>query len=214
VFWVGPDLMPDLGETFATLAPQARQVALLTQGGGQARPLAEGGTDPHAWLDPTNGIAWANHGAGVLAQADPANAATYRANAAALAESLRALDANLAAQLAPVAGRAFVTYHDALGYFTDHYGLAVAGAIELGDATTPSAAQLDQVQRVLAGAGAVCVFPEAGRDPKYIAALTEGLAVRIGREQDLEFITLPAGRGQYGVMLQGIAATLLDCLAQ
>ena len=65
---------------------------------------------------------------------------------------------------------------------------------------------------VLASAGAICVFPEAGRDAKYIAALTEGLEVKVGGEQDLEFITMPAGPGQYGVMLRAIAATLTGCL--
>jgi zinc transport system substrate-binding protein len=213
VFWVGPELMHDLGQTLATLAPQARIVPLLSEGGTAARTFAEGGQDPHAWLDPDNGIAWARHIAQVLGQADPAHAATYAANAATLTRALGALDLALAAQLAPVKDRPFVTYHDALGHFTDHYGLALAGAIELGDATTPSAAQLDTLRGVLQGASALCVFPEAGRDPKYIAALTDGLPVKLGAAQDLEFFALPAGRGQYAVLLQAIAATLVDCLA-
>lgn len=228
VFWVGPELMPEMADTFATLAPQAQVVSLLPaatvtrefgQGGqghdeGHSHGHGEGGADPHAWLDPLNGIAWAGHIARVLGEADPDNAATYAANAAALTQTLTALDAEIAASLKPVADKPFVVYHDALGYFTDHYGLAPAGAIELGDATTPSAAQLDAVRGVLESAGAICVFPEAGRDPKYIAALTEGLSVRVGGAQDLEFITMPAGSGQYAVMLRAIAATLTDCLAQ
>lgn len=227
VFWVGPELMPEMAETFATLAPQAQVEALLPKAavtreyGAEAdgeheaedeHGHAEEGTDPHAWLSPLNGIAWAGHIAQVLGQADPDNAATYAANAAALSQALTALDAEISASLKPLAGRPFVTYHDALGYFTDHYGLASAGAIELGDATTPSAAQLASVRRVLESAGAICVFPEAGRDPKYIAALTEGLSVKVGGAQDLEFITIPAGPGQYAVMLKAIAATLVDCL--
>lgn len=234
VFWVGPELMPEMAETFATLAPQARVEALLpanvvTRAFGdepaehdhshdeahdpdEAHDHGDSGIDPHAWLDPLNGIAWANHIARVLGEADPDNAATYAANAEALAQALTTLDAEIAASLKPVAGKPFVVYHDALGYFTDHYGLTVAGAIELGDATTPSAAQLDQVRGVLASAGAICVFPEAGRDAKYIAALTEGLEVKVGGEQDLEFITMPAGPGQYAVMLRAIAATLTGCL--
>lgn len=234
VFWVGPELMPEMAETFATLAPQAQVVALLpkaavtrhygeeageeheAEGEDEAHDddhaHGEGSPDPHAWLDPLNGIAWASHIARVLGEADPKNAATYAANAALLAEALTALDGELAASLQPVADKPFVTYHDALGYFTDHYGLAAVGAIELGDATTPGAAQLDAVRGILESTGAVCVFPEAGRDPGYIAALTEGLPVKVGDEQDLEFIRIPAGPGQYGAMLKSIAATLVDCL--
>lgn len=214
VFWVGPELTHDLGETLATLAPQAQIVPLLAEGGGKARRFADGATDPHAWLSPLNGLAWAGHVAQVLGAADPENAATYAANAAALTQALTVLDAEIAASLAPVAAKPFVTYHDALGYFTDHYGLAIAGTIELSDATTPSAAQLAQVRGILEGATPVCIFPEAGRDPKYIAALAEGLSVRVGGAQDLEFIALPAGRGQYAQMLRGIAATLAECLSQ
>lgn len=213
VFWVGPDLMHDLGETLATLAPQAQIVPLLAEGGGTTRRFADGATDPHAWLDPLNGIAWARHIAQVLGAADPENAARYAANAAVLSQALTVLDAEIAASLAPVAAKPFVTYHDALGYFSDHYGLAAAGAIELGDATTPSAAQLAAVHDLLDRSAAICVFPETGRDPKYITALTEGLAVSVGGAQDLEFITLPAGRGQYAALLRGITATLVDCLS-
>jgi len=244
VFWIGPEMMPELDETFATLAPQAQVTALLPmaavtrsygegeevhgedhedgQEEGQAQDHEEGhahdhahdGADPHAWLNPLNGIAWAGHIASVLGQKDPANATTYAANAAALAESLSALDAQIAGSLRSLADKPFITYHDALGHFTDHYGLAVVGAIELGDASTPSAAQLAEVRGLLDGAGVVCVFPEAGRDPKYITALTDGLTVRVGGAQDIEFITIPAGPGQYAALLQGVAATLVDCLSQ
>ena len=121
---------------------------------------------------------------------------------------LTALDAELAALLAPVKDRPFVVYHDALGYFTDHYGLAIAGAIELGDASSPSAAQLARIRAILDQTEPVCVFPEAGRDPKFIASLTEGLAVRVGAPQDIEFISLAAGPGQYAVLLRTLGAGL------
>lgn len=214
VIWVGPELLATLGDSLTTLAPRAEVLSLLHDGGGTTRAFDDGGTDPHAWLDPTNGVAWLDRIARVLAAHDPENAAIYAANAARYAGKIRALDVQIAARLAPVKGLPFVVYHDALGYFTDHYGLAVAGAIELGDASSPSAAQLAEVRAVLAGANPVCVFPETGRDPKYIASLTEGLQVEVGRAQDLEFIELPAGPGQYGVMLRLIAESLAECLGR
>ena len=214
VFWDGPELMPGLGDAVASLAGQAQVVALLHDGGGRQRPFEEGGIDPHAWLDPTNGIAWAGKIAEVLSAQDPTNAATYAANAAAVQARLTTLDADLAARLTPVKDRPFVVYHDALGYFTDHYGLNVAGAIELSDASTPSAAGLAEIRAVFETSSAVCVFPEAGRDPKFIAALTEGLPIRIGAAQDLEFIVREAGQGQYEAMLRDIGTSIADCLSQ
>ena len=213
VFWVGPELMPALGDALVPLAGRAEVVSLL-HGAGQMRAFADGGLDPHGWLDPANGRAWLTTIAGALALRDPDNAATYRANAAAAVAGLTADEAAWTARLATVRDRPFVVYHDALGYFTDRFGLTVAGAIELGDASSPSAAQLAEVQGVIAAGGAVCVFPEAGRDPKYIAALTEGLPVRIGAAQDIEFVTLPPGRGQYRLLLDGLVTSLTDCLAE
>lgn len=212
VIWVGPELMPGLGEAVVSLAANAQIVALLHDGGGIQRSFEEGGTDPHAWLDPTNGMAWAGRIAAVLAEKDPANAATYAANAAAVQARLTVLDAELTAQLAPVQGLPFVVYHDALGYFTDHYGLNVAGAIELADGSAPSAARLTEIRAVFAQTRPLCVFPETGRDPKFIAALSEGTNVRIGAAQDLEFINRPAGPRQYEAMLRSIGEGIATCL--
>ncbi|MBC7736465.1 MAG: zinc ABC transporter substrate-binding protein, partial [Candidatus Saccharibacteria bacterium] len=56
IFWVGPQLIPALGDALAALAPQAQTIALLTT--TPQRSFAEGGIDPHSWLDPTIGTAW------------------------------------------------------------------------------------------------------------------------------------------------------------
>ena len=211
VFWVGPELMPSLGDALATLAGQAQVVSLL-HGSGHVRRFADGGVDPHAWLDPANGAAWLATIAETLAARDPVHAATYRANAKVAAAVLAAEDAAWSARLAGVRNRPFVVYHDALGYFTDHFGMKPTGAIEVGDAASPSAAQLALIGGVIAAGQAVCVFSETGRDPKFIAALTEGMPVRIGAALDIEFIVLPPGRGQYPKVLGAVVDSLATCL--
>lgn len=215
VFWVGPELMPSLEDAIATLGEGSKVVALLHMGGGTTRNYAGGeGIDPHAWLDPANAQAWLGTIAVELAMIDPENAATYAANASAAQAAVQALDAELATLLAPTRDKPFVVFHDALGHFADHFGLRVVGAIELGDATAPSAARLVEIAGLLADAKAVCVFPEAGRDPKFIATVVEGSAVRIGGGQDVEGITLQPGPALYDDLLRGLATTLVDCLAK
>ena len=66
------------------------------------------GTDPHAWLDPGNGRIWLGLIAAELSRLDPENAATYEANAAAAAQRIDALDAEIAAILAPVQGLSLI----------------------------------------------------------------------------------------------------------
>ncbi|EEW25268.1 zinc ABC transporter substrate-binding protein [Rhodobacter ferrooxidans] len=214
VFWVGPELMPSLDRALASLGAGARVVSLLHQGGGVTRNFAEGGIDPHAWLSPANAEAWLATIAAALAQQDPQNAAVYAANAAAAQMAVQALDAELAAQLAPVRGKPFVVFHDALGYFADQYGLTVAGAIELGDASAPGAEQLSEISALMKDAGVICAFPEAGRDPKYLEIVLEGSAVRLGPPQDIEGMTLQPGPGLYAEMLRSISRGLTDCLIE
>jgi zinc transport system substrate-binding protein len=212
VFWIGPELMPALGDALTSLTPQAQVTALL-HASGQTRAFADGGIDPHAWLDPVNGAAWLGTIAETLAARDPTNAVTYRANATQAQTRLMQADTDWQTRLAPLRDRPVVTTHDALGYFTDHFGLTSAGAIALSDATPPSAARLNAVQSIMTQGRAVCIFPEAGRDPKFITALTKGLAVRIGPAQDIEFISLPAGRGQYLELLEQLVSGIETCLA-
>jgi zinc/manganese transport system substrate-binding protein len=48
--------------------------------------------DQRAWLDPRNGMVYVRNTAEALARLDPANAADYRARAAAYAKEIQALD--------------------------------------------------------------------------------------------------------------------------
>jgi zinc transport system substrate-binding protein len=215
IFWDGPELMPGLARALKTLGTKAVSVPLLHDGGGHIRNFADDeGIDPHAWLDPTNAEAWLGTIAATLGKLDPEHAATYEANAAAAQAKLRALDAQLTAELAPARGVPIVEFHDAFGYFADHYGLKVVGTIELGDAAAPSAARLARIRKVIREGKAVCVFPEAGRDPRYIAAVTEGTGVRIGAGQDFAG-TAPGdvpSAGLYARLLRNLAKTVADCV--
>ena len=169
------------------------------------------GTDPHAWLDPANAAVWLEAIAAELGKLDPEHAATYAANAAAGKTAIAALDAALATQLAPVQGKPFVVFHDAYGYFSAHYGLTVAGSVALGDATAPGAAHLKELEEK-AGT-ALCLFPEAGHDPKLVAQMAEAAGVKLGAPLDPEGAAVEPGAGAYLATLQGLADTLTACLA-
>jgi len=102
--------------------------------------------DPHVWFDPANVKIWAQNVATSLSALDPANAATYQANAAAYVRRLDELDAFIQAQVTriPAERRKLVTDHDAFGYFADRYGFQVIGAVIPAFSTTaePSAGDL------------------------------------------------------------------------
>ena len=179
---------------------------------GHEHDHAHDGVDPHAWLDPGNAQLWLGLIAAELARLDPANAATYQANAAQAQAEVAALDARLGAALAPVQDKPFAVFHDAYGYFADHYGLTIAGTVALGDAAPPGAAHLAELQASLAKA--LCIFPETQHDPKMVETIAADTGLRIGGALDPEGAGLEPGPQVYGAILSGMADTLIACLDQ
>ncbi|OZB20345.1 MAG: zinc transporter [Rhodobacterales bacterium 34-62-10] len=169
------------------------------------------GSDAHAWLDPANGRVWLGAIAAELSRLDPDNAATYAANAAAGQAALEALEAELTAELAPLAETGFVVFHDAYQYFERRFGLQAAGAISFSDASTPSAGRIAELREAVATMGASCVFAE----PQFSSGLVEtvfgdsatvGLLDPLG--QDLE-----PGADLYPQVLRTMAGAFTTCLA-
>ena len=226
LIWVGPELTPWLDRAATQIAPQ-KQLSLLptspmkrsydaaaahVHDDHSAEDHDHAGLDPHAWLDPQNGAAWLDAIAARLAEADPDHAATYRANAEAAQTALSDRDAALTQLLAPAKGKPFVTFHDAYGYFTDHYGLTPAIAVTLGDATAPSAARIREVQDQITATGAVCAFPEATQPTRLIEDLTAGTNLRIGEALSPEGAELDIGAGLYGALLDQMGQRIAACL--
>lgn len=172
------------------------------------------GTDPHAWLDPANAQTWLRLISDRLGEADPGNAAIYKANAEAASTRIASLDATLAARLAPFHDKPFVVFHDAYGYFADHYDLSIAGTIALGDAASPGAAHLTELRATMQAGTPLCIFPEANHDPKLVATMVEGSGARVGAALDPEGALLDPGPGLYDALLTGLADALTGCLAK
>jgi len=241
IIWVGPQMTPWLDRTVLGLQGGAVDLRLLSVPGTMLQAFADGhadsdtaahdhaakaehdaraehddrahdGLDPHAWLDPANAGLWLSAIAGTLSALDPDNAATYAANAALAQADLLRLDAELRALLAPEQGTPLVVFHNAYGYFSGHYGLNVVGAISDGDAASPGAAHLRDLQNTLAETPA-CLFPEANHDAKLLATLTDTTGVRIGGALDPEGASLPNGPALYGDLMRALARTISDCAA-
>jgi ABC-type Zn uptake system ZnuABC Zn-binding protein ZnuA len=118
--------------------------------------------DPHTWTDPNNVIVWTENIAAALSEADPSNAAVYRANADAYIASLRQLDNWIRSEVAqiPAERRKLVTDHRALGYFADEYGFEQVGAL-VGSFSTnasPSAQELAALEETIKLQNVTAVF--------------------------------------------------------
>lgn len=171
-----------------------------------------GNTDPHAWLSPVVASAWLGTIAETLATADPANADTYRANAAAAAERLSALQASLTAELAPLAGRAYVVPHDAYQYFETAFGLPASGAIALSDAAAPGPARVAALRDRVAEGDIACILTDPQTNPEWTDVLREeGLAETALVDADGTMVT--PGPDAHVTILRQIADALAGCLS-
>jgi zinc transport system substrate-binding protein len=234
IIWVGPELTSWLDRALTGLEADAPQMRLLAVPDTALQPYgdAEGhdhdhdhdhgheaedsedgaGIDPHAWLDPHNALLWLDAIAAELAKLDPANAETYAANARSAQAEVTALEAKIAASLAPVQDQPFAVFHDAYGYFSGHFGLKVVGSVRLGDATSPGAAHLAALGQDLAAQNAVCLFPEVNHDAALARTLTEGTGLRLGAPLDPEGMTIEPGAGLYATLMRNLARDLVACL--
>ncbi|HEV7328728.1 MAG TPA: metal ABC transporter substrate-binding protein [Bosea sp. (in: a-proteobacteria)] len=84
----------------------------------------EGKPNPHAWMSTASALVYVENIRKALAEADPANAATYAKNAADYAAQIKAMDAPLRARLdkVPADKRWLVSSEGAFSYLTRDYG--------------------------------------------------------------------------------------------
>ncbi len=163
----------------------------------------------HVWLDPRAVLAALPDLVAALSEVDPAHAEGYRARAAALADDLAALDAELAATLAPVAGAAFVPFHDAWPYFAARYGLDLVVEIEPFPGREPSPAYLAMALRLVRESGARAIFSETqlNRRPAQVVADEAGVALF-----ELDPLGGAADRSTYQELMRWNARVLLEGL--
>jgi ABC-type Zn uptake system ZnuABC Zn-binding protein ZnuA len=148
--------------------------------GVDLRTADDGQVDPHYWLDGANAVVMVENARAALVAALPSGEAGFAARAAALVDRLEAADAEARALIGevPEGERRLVTDHDALGYFTDAYGLEVVGSIfpSLDVASEPSAQQIEALVATIRDEGVAAIFTESAVNP----ALAEAIAAETG----------------------------------
>lgn len=131
------------------------------------------GLDPHIWLDP---VRYAQVAKGVGARfekADPAHAADYKKNTAALVKKLDALNTQFKDGLSGTRSKVFITTHAAFGYLAERYGLTEEAINGLDPESEPSAARVKDLEKMAKADGVTTVFYEtlvSDKTAKTVAA--------------------------------------------
>ncbi len=167
--------------------------------------------DPHAWLSPDNAATWLNVIAAQLSAADPDNAGTYFANAAAGRDEIAALKVEVAGILDPVRGGKFIVFHDAYQYFETTFDFSASGAISISDASDPSPARVAEIQETVREGGINCVLSEPQYNPTMVATVMDGTGASTGVLDPLGS-NLDPGAALYPALITGLASELATCL--
>ena len=207
--WLDDTLSAGSGATIVT----------VTQGIVLARSEedGEGVDDPHVWHDPDNDKIMIDDINAALDKADPANSATYGANAAAYKTKLDQTKAQVQTIIdqIPLGSRKMVTDHDAFGYFARAFGLEIVGAIfpVLSNEGEPSAqdtaALLDTIDREHVKA----VFAEKSVNSRLAKTLADDAHVKVVDDLYGDSLGKPgSGADTVDGMLLANARTIADAL--
>ncbi len=168
------------------------------------------GMNPHAWLDPANARRWLDAIAEQLSEIDPDNAAYYRDNAAQGKEELTSLQAHIQNRLASSADTRFIVFHDAYQYFEEAFNVHAAGAISIGDASSPSPARIEKLQALVNDENIQCVFSEPQFNPQMVNNVFGDTSAYIGVMDPLG-VGLTLNAGLYDALLEQLADEITRC---
>ena len=181
--------------------------------GGDAHEEHPGGhgdeLDPHFWLNPRLMASAATAVAGALAEASPADADLFEANARRYQEDLEALDREFAAGLQTCDRREIVTAHAAFSYLAERYGLTQLAIAGLSPETEPDADRLAQLADQIAEKGITTVFYEELVAPTVAETLAREAGVATAVLNPIEGLTqdqIAARKDYAAVMRENLAA--------
>ena len=175
--------------------------------GKEAAPVI----DQHAWMDPKNGIIYVRNIAQALAQVDPANAADYRARAAAYIKQLQAVDAWLRTEMTtvPVTKRRVIASHDSLQYLAKASGITLIAINGWTNKSEPSAAELARLSQQIEAEHVHALFLDSITDPRAMERIAKETGAVISGTLYGDSLSKPGGEaGTYIEMVRHDVATL------
>lgn len=143
--------------------------------------------NPHYFSGPSNLRTVARNVANGLKRVDPAGAAQYESNLAALLSRMEGALPQWKARLAGARSRAVVTYHKSLAYFLAEFGLREVANVEPRPGLEPTPGHVNSVAREMKQAGVTVILTESYR-PRRFADL-------LARLSGGKVVVLPGGIG-------------------
>ena len=183
---------------------------ILSRGHGAGAP------DPHAWQSVPNAEIYVGNIRDAMVAADPANAATYAANAAAYLTKLETLDHEVREAVAriPPDRRKVISTHDAFGYFAAAYDVTFIAPEGVSTEAEPSARDIATIITQIKKERIPAVFLENVSDPRIMRQIASETGAAIGGTLYSDSLTNEKGKAPtYIAMVRHNISTIASALA-
>jgi manganese/zinc/iron transport system substrate-binding protein len=182
IFYNGLLLEGQMTDVFVRLARGGKPVFAVTEllAADQLLTEDDGKDDPHVWMDVSLWAKAAVRVRDVLVRLRPGDADVFHRNGEDLARRLADLDAYVARVIGsiPEQRRVLVTAHDAFGYFSRRYAIAVEGIQGLSTEAEAGLRRIEELVALLAARSIPAVFVETSVNDRNVRALIEGAAAK------------------------------------
>lgn len=224
ILYNGLHLEGKMSEVFEQMKKRGIRTVAVTDGidrGVLISPPEFGGNyDPHVWFDVSLWMSAVGDVRDSFVEADPENAAAYRANAEAYLAELKELDeyVRMKAEQVPESKRVLITAHDAFNYFGRAYGFQVKGLQGISTESEAGTADVQALAAFIVERKIPAIFVETSIPPKYIeavkaAAESRGFNVKVGGSLYSDALGNPgSSAGTYAGMVRSNIDTITSAL--
>lgn len=175
----------------------------------------QGEHDPHAWQSIRNALVYVANITHAFCARDLVHCDSYRANAAAYSEELRALDAEIRKQLQqiPEGRRTVATSHGAFRYFESEYGVRFVAPAGVSTSAEPSAADVARIIKQIRSNEISAIFVENMTDPRLMQRIASEAGARIAGTLYSDALSEAEGpASSYLALMRHNAMTIVEAL--
>lgn len=161
------------------------KIVTITEGINPVKSLVyENSTDPHAWMDASNGLIYIENIKNALVEIDPDNKEEYEINYGVYKQQLEDLDTYIlkAIRNIPANQRILITSHDAFQYYGRRYGIQLESIMGVSTEAEAQTSDIRRLNKVIRENNVPAVFIESTINPKMLEQLAKDNNVEIGGE--------------------------------
>lgn len=171
-----------LNELIENSGTQAR-VVTITEGVDPIESIQyKNSTDPHAWMDVSNGLIYIENIKNALITLDPDNQDIYEFNYGIYRQQLEDLDREIQQEIRkiPEMRRILITSHDAFRYYGKRYGIEVEAILGTSTDADAQTSDIVRLNKIIQTSKVPAVFIETTVNPKLLKQIAEDNNIEIG----------------------------------